>query len=362
MKILLIKNDGIGDLILSSGLISYIGENLADKLDLVTCEENRDIALKIEYLNNRYFISRDSIKSYSILNKNRIKIPFRMANDKCKLTRFTKYEELMIQELNSNQYDLVIVLRRYIRESSLAILNAITAKEKLCMWEIPTNLSYIKAKKLSRDAVHYTTYNIQKYVKSELEYYESILSKYFNKNIYANPKLKLKNISLTNLENKIGIVISGSSIKIPSEDWISISSYLKSKNYEVILFGGKKEKSLSDAITKKLSYVQSMVGECHFDDYEKEFSKLHAIIGNDTGLTHFASLVHKKVLVLMGGGTFESFFPWRKSSTQSIVYHPMECYNCTWVCTREIKYECLVKLFSNKKVLNQAIENFINKL
>lgn len=359
MKILIIKNDGIGDLILSSGIISYIANNLAYNVDLITCIQNKDIASKIEYINKMYFVSRDSIKSYSIFNKDRIKIPFRRANDNCRLTRFTKYEDTIIQELNDNKYDLVIVLRRYIRESSLAILNAIDAKEKLCMWETSTNVSYSRAKELSKNAIHYTTYNIEKYVKPELEYYELILSKYFKKTIYANPKLKLKNIAITKDTKKIGLIISGSSIKISAKNWISISTYLKSHAFEIILFGGREEEKLSGEITKELSYVKTKVGECSFDDYEKEFSKLHGIIGNDTGLMHFASLIHEKVLVLMGGGTFGSFFPWRKSSKQNIVYHHMECYNCTWVCTQDIKYECLVRLFSDKEKLNKAIKRFI---
>ena len=45
---LVIKNDGIGDLILASGLVSALGEHFGGDIDLVTCSANREVAEGIE--------------------------------------------------------------------------------------------------------------------------------------------------------------------------------------------------------------------------------------------------------------------------------------------------------------------------
>ena len=73
---LLIKNDGIGDLIVSSGIISYLAENVYESLDLVTCAANHEVAESIPGINRIFYISRDSISSLRYYSKFFGKVPF----------------------------------------------------------------------------------------------------------------------------------------------------------------------------------------------------------------------------------------------------------------------------------------------
>ncbi|PLY06375.1 MAG: hypothetical protein C0625_09560 [Arcobacter sp.] len=362
MKILIIKNDGLGDLILSSGLISHIAEHFSTSLDLITCKQNKEIAQAIKGINKTYFISRDYIKQYSLHNKDRIKVPFKRAIDTTKIVRLNKEDEKTIDYANKNNYDLIIVLRRYIRQSSLFLLNKINSKCKLCMWEFPTNLSYSLAKQLNKNALHLTSINLNSYIRPELEYYEAILSKYFKEKIYANPKLNYKKTIIKKEQKTIAIIISGSSIKISTPNWIKICNFLLERNYSITLLGGKEEEKQSFEITAIDNRIINKVGLYTFNEYSKILSNFEVIVGNDTGLSHFASIYNDNILIILGGGTYGSFFPWREdklSCQQHITFKKLDCYYCLWNCTNSSRNACITELFDTNQILND-LENFLN--
>jgi ADP-heptose:LPS heptosyltransferase len=56
------------------------------------------------------------------------------------------------------------------------------------------------------------------------------------------------------------------------------------------------------------------------------------MIGNDTGFTHFASLVLPKVIIISGGGSFKRFFPWPGDNQQYIIYYGLPCFDCDFEC------------------------------
>ena len=113
-KILIIKNDGIGDLILCSGIITELSQKY--HIDLLTCIENKEIAESINGVMNKIYVSRefspriDKIKSLLKLT------PFE---------NLTLFNQFFTSKLNLDaikfiknvKYEMVIVLRRYIRNS-----------------------------------------------------------------------------------------------------------------------------------------------------------------------------------------------------------------------------------------------------
>ena len=64
----------------------------------------------------------------------------------------------------------------------------------------------------------------------------------------------------------------------------------------------------------------------------KLLGRFEYYIGNDTGLSHLASLLVPKVLVILGGGTFLRFFPWPDREGQYIIFYGLDCYDCNWYC------------------------------
>lgn len=60
-------------------------------------------------------------------------------------------------------------------------------------------------------------------------------------------------------------------------------------------------------------------------------------IGNETGFTHLAYLSGIPTVMILGGGDFERFAPWKglcgqKPPQVEYVYHAMPCFRCGWKC------------------------------
>ena len=59
MKVLVVKNDGIGDLILVSNIISQLTKKF-DQLDMLICEESRGLENMMPEVSNWFYVSRHS--------------------------------------------------------------------------------------------------------------------------------------------------------------------------------------------------------------------------------------------------------------------------------------------------------------
>src|SRR5438105_14033226 len=111
---LVIKNDGIGDLILASGLIASLGARFDGNVDLVTCEENREVAEGIEPLRERFCVSRDSMRFSRRAWQLGMLWP-----------RMPSTDAAVLRTIRSREYDVAISLRRFIRQNSLVIMGAV---------------------------------------------------------------------------------------------------------------------------------------------------------------------------------------------------------------------------------------------
>ena len=58
-------------------------------------------------------------------------------------------------------------------------------------------------------------------------------------------------------------------------------------------------------------------------------------IGNDTGPLHLAVSVGTATLGIVGGGHFGRFYPYGDLNRQRVVFREMECYQCNWKCIHD---------------------------
>jgi len=325
---LIIKNDGLGDLVLSSGLISEIANTFDGSVDLLTCIENKEIAENIEGVKNIFYVSRNSLRYLPILWRFSIYIPYILRSDA---------KQLNI--LQSKKYDTAICLRRFIRQSTFIIMKHVNAKDKYCFWQFPTNINVISAQYLSKHWKHIKG-NLN--VKSELLYYQGLIEDVLKTKVNSVPKLILNNYNKYVVEQKtIGIGISGSSTNWNSEYWLKLCKMLNFNGYRILLFGGKNVEHISRAININInSNLENYVGKISFKDSINHLKRATIYIGNDTGFSHFASLMVSKVIIIIGGGTFERFFPWPSSANQHLIYNKLDCFDCWWNCKYKEKY-CL---------------------
>lgn len=178
-------------------------------------------------------------------------------------------------------------------------------------------------------------------VLSELSYYQDFTENIFKTKIETKPKLIFTNkIEGEAKKNNIGLVIGGAIIsRWPISYWIDIIKYLENKKWNIYLFGGKNVYKDSQKIANN---CKNLTGSLSISESLKYLKKISLLIGNDTGFTHFASLIIPKCLIIQGGGTFGRFFPWPKSTNQYILYHALDCFDCNWNCK-----------FSNTKCINK---------
>ena len=105
MKILIIKNDGFGDLIIIKDLLKKINKE-KNEIDIVLSKHNEIFFNQLINIQNKYVF--DLYGPNFNIKKN---VP--------------RKDKKLLKKLNNKSYDLCIVLRRYLNTEQVAILNHI---------------------------------------------------------------------------------------------------------------------------------------------------------------------------------------------------------------------------------------------
>ncbi len=315
---LIIKNDGIGDLIMASGLIAQLAERF-DAVDLVTCAVNKGIAQAIPGLRTILYTSRESLTFAPVARRLGLLRPTGSADDK-----------RLLASLGGTTYDTAITLRRYIRKNSLVLMNAVRAGQRHCCWQIPTNISQAEAQRCSRG---WTRHTGNPDVLSEMAYYAEFLEHVFGAPFDTAPRLDFVAPGSSAPEaGTIGLCIGGNR-KWPIGYWLDLIPMLLADGWKVALFGGGDAKPLAEALVQRHPECEDQVGKLNFVQSKDRIRNLSVFLGNDTGLTHLAAMLVPHTVVVMGGGGFGRFFPWPETEgSQFVIHHGLDCYDCSWAC------------------------------
>jgi len=321
---LVIKNDGIGDLILASGIIADLSKIFSGNLDLVTCLNNEEIAENLEGVRQCFYVTRDNIFRPN-LKRLGILLPV-----------YNNGDHEVFKKLKTTEYDYAICLRRFIRQNSLILMRSTRARNKYCAWQFPTNAS---KKLMERCTKGWSHYSGDLTVLSELSYLQGFVEEIFKKKIDFYPRLTcFHNEELKPEPKTVGIGLGGCSTRWPIGNWIDLLCRLKQDGWHIFLFGGSDVVECAGWIEKYCKVDKNLVGRLTFKESVPYVNRLSAFIGNDSGFTHFASLVVPKCLVILGGGTFKRFFPWPNSPNQYVIYHALDCFDCVWRCKFSDRY------------------------
>jgi ADP-heptose:LPS heptosyltransferase len=317
---IVIKNDGIGDLVLASGIISRLHEIYNEGVDLVTCEENREIAAKIPNLRNIFYISRDQLKVR----------PQFYVNLKKYVASGPKSDIKVLKEISKNNYDDAFCLRRFIRTSSFAVMLSCSAKRKFCCWEYITNTSKAVAGKCSKQWIKI---DIPRRILSEASYYKKFIELAIGHNINCAPRLSDIDENISKLPKSVAIGIGGASSRWSIDKWVRVIESLLDNGFEnIAIFGGENSGYEAELLTRIYPKVSNFVGSDGLDVTLETLKRFSIYIGNDTGLSHLASLYIKKCFIVLGGGTFKRFFPWPQTNNQYVLFYGLDCFDCDWRC------------------------------
>ena len=344
LKVLIIKNDGIGDLICASGIIAEIAHHIGEGVDLATCKANADVANELPGVARTYLFSRDDMQ-------------IRHQNGRTSFVTSAEDQEVL-SDIGNTKYDIVIVLRRYIRQSTFVIMQHVTAKKKYCAWEIPSNLSIQQANQLT---IGWTHWNEKEGVLSEITYSQLFAQYIFDKEFSHAPELLRRQATNANSPQvqppedttlKIGLSIGGASSIWPRLYWIILAILLRGKNVRIDIFGAGRGATLAAGIISRIvPNSRNFLGKLGFMESRPYLEDLDLLVGNDTGFTHFASLYSRNILVLQGGGTFGRFFPWPGARNQHLISAQYDCYDCNWKCRYKQpwnKKKCLTRIFPHQ--------------
>lgn len=330
MSCLVIKNDGIGDLILSSGLIGGLARHFKGELDLVTCEQNREIAEMIPGVRRVLYVSRDDLRFSPQWGKWGILRGGGSASD----TR-------VLRQIRDTPYNLAISLRRFIRQNTLVIMKNVRAKHKYCAWQFPTNATRLQARKASRGWSHYQG---PREVLWEPAYYQGFIGDCLGLELDFSPRLDLGSTGGAEpyRGKAVALGMAGQSGAWPEAHWVALARELAAEGWHLGIFGGRESMAVAERIVRETD-GQNHAGKLSFRETAAELRRYPFYIGGDTGLSHFATLICQKVLVILGGGTFRRFFPWPLARNQHVLFHGMDCFDCDWSCKHPERY-CLTRI------------------
>jgi len=324
---LVIKNDGVGDLILASGIIRSLAGHFDGAVDLVTCATNQEVAEGIAGLRERFYVSRDEIRFRR-----------RAAAHGWLLTAMPREDRATLQRLGTRQYDVAVCLRRFIRQSSLAIMRSVNARHRYCSWQFPTNTSRELAERCSAG---WDRFDAPATVRSESDYGRAFVEDKLGISLNPTPRLGFCRLQ-TALPGgrQVALGIGGTTARWPAGNWLELATSLAGAGWRLILLGGPEAGELGSFLAAEMPATRNLVGQASLRETAELLGDCDAYLGNDTGLAHLASLVSLKCLIIIGGGTFRRFFPWPGATNQYVIFHGLECYDCDWSCRYAESY-CL---------------------
>lgn len=332
---LVIKNDGVGDLIASSGIIRSLAMRYPGGLDLVTTDAQREVAERIEGVRERFYVSRDGLRHLPVLRELGLFVP--VVRGRADAWR---RDLSVMARLATRGYDDAIVLRRFIRASTLALMRVVRAQRRHAAFQFPTNVSPGVAQAA---ASGWELHDGDPAVLSEISYLARLAERASGAPIDPTPRLLLPASTVAVRPGHIGLCLGGASMRWGLEQWTALCTALLDSGHELTLFGGDDALADASALYARLPRCRSLVGKLSMLESVPELRSLEAYVGNDTGFSHLASLVVPRCMVLCGGGTFGRFFPWPGASNQFVVYHALECFDCNWQC-KYPERTCLTRL------------------
>jgi ADP-heptose:LPS heptosyltransferase len=340
---LIIKNDGIGDLIATSGIITGLAAHFGGHVDLVTCEQNREVAERIAGLNRVLYISRDGLR-------------FRQ-----RPRRLGMYWPVVdppsvsaAAMLADTRYEVAICLRRYIRLATFVCMKLVHARRKLAYWQFPTNLDHAVADRLNRGWEHWPGDNA---TLPETTYFRDVLQRSLGVELDSTPRLRLDGAATNRHRPRtIALALGGASARWPSASWVELAGLLRADGWDLALFGGPDCAELAGTLEQYFG-CENRVGKPSLAECAGELAGMAAVISNDTGLAHLASLTSSRVIVVLGGGTFGRFLPWPGATNQYVIFHGLDCFDCDWNCKfAETKCHQLVRPSAVFRFFHQVME------
>ncbi len=339
MNILIIKNDGFGDFILIRDLIKKI-DNKKHFISIVLSKNNGFLSNELKNINKKYIFD-----SYgpNFFNKKKI----------------SKSDKLNLNNLKRKRFDLCIVLRRYLNDEQILILNEINVKSIVLCHE------YLSSKvELTRK---YEQIKIPDTKINDYDYFSYFLKKI---NLINNNKLKLIKKNVPSKKYLVLNLSGEKQFKNINNLNILLNTIKKNYNNKIYIIGKTIDKKINKEIlnTMRKLNMKNIVNLWNKTDFLKSMQIINNseyYIGFDTGLSHYSCMINKRSLIILNSGGNHKWFPYPSDLKNNITYWTFNtpCAGCNFSghlnkCFYKIRY-CVDNIFLNKKKINFEFKNFI---
>jgi len=348
MKVLIIKNDGFGDLIISLPILSNIyyknQKNL--KLDIVLSEINSDLRFSLKNFNNIFFLKNLGTK----FNPNK---------------RISKNDMANLRKIKNTKYDICFVMRRSLNYENLKVMQFVNAKKKYtCIENTSKNKNLLNISK--KTTVDWININQNNNI-NEYNYYSYFIKKIGFK--ITEKLLEIKNFNKSDIK-RIIINLSGEKqITIASNLSKLVDLVLNNSNSKIIIIGKTFDNELSKNFKKilknykKNKRILNLFSKTNFHQSMKLIDESSIYIGFETGLSHYAVNKGIKSLIIVASGGGHKWFPYPREIKKNETYwtYNTPCADCDYIGNKQCIFQtrfCVDNIFKNN--LEKKFKNFIN--
>ncbi|WP_195340117.1 glycosyltransferase family 9 protein [Fusobacterium sp. 1001295B_180824_G3] len=285
MNILIIHTAFIGDIVLSTALVSKVKEKYPDS----------DI----------YYLTTPLGKE---ILKNNPKIKEIIIYDKRGKDRGFKAFISFVRKIRKLKIDVCLTPHRYLRSSILSFLSG----AKIRVGYDIANLSFVFNKKIKYDKTKHEVEKLLSFIDDS--------PKRFELEMYPNEKDKVKiDTILKNLANDKKIILIAPGSKWFTKKWPEeyfrelIQNLVKRDDLLVVITGGKEEKEIELNLDSK---VLDLRGEITLLELAELTKRASLVVSNDSAPIHITSAFpNTRILGIFGPTVREfGFFPWSKNS------------------------------------------------
>lgn len=285
MNILIIHTAFIGDIVLSTALVSKVKEKYPDS----------DIYYLTTPLGKEILKNNPKIKEVIVYDKR--------GKDKG-FGAFISF----VKRIRKLKIDICLTPHRYLRSSVLSLLSG----AKIRVGYDVASLSFVFNKKIKYDKTKHEVEKLLSFIDDDTKRYEL--------EMYSSEKDKIKIDSLLknlSVNKKIILIAPGSkwfTKKWPEEYFkILIQNLVKRDNLLIVITGGKEEKEIELDLDSK---VLDLRGEISLLELAELTKRAVLVVSNDSAPIHITSAFPNTRIVGIFGPTVKEFgfFPWSQNS------------------------------------------------
>lgn len=145
----------------------------------------------------------------------------------------------------------------------------------------------------------------------------------------------------------------------PAERFVEIAQNVyRKKGWTAVIVGSKEDMEHNREIERHLEHsgvcVRNLTGALSILETAEVIRGAQIHIGNDSGNSHIANAVKTKHFVILGGGTFDKYFPYREEyqlpgvEQFCISRERQDCFGCGWNCNVNVTagkfYPCMQEI------------------